>query len=168
MRLRLDARRDAAAVPRSSKISPCPGNPRPEPAAASAHAVDDHDWERARSLAAWKKKVRAGWPGVHVDSVDADVAAAHEGDRRSAVAQVSIDGLDPSDLAVQVLHGSIDSTGSFVGHPEIVPMTRQDDGSYRCDYVVNAAGPYGLTVRALPSHPAMVHPVELGLIAWAT
>ena len=139
-----------------------------EPAAASAHAVDDHDWARARSLAAWKTKVRAGWPGVHVDAVDADASDAHEGDRRTAVAQVSIDGLDPSDIAVQLLHGSIDSTGAFVGQPAIVPMERLADGSYRCEYVVNAAGPYGLTVRALPSHPALVTPVELGVIAWAS
>jgi len=139
-----------------------------EPAAASAHQICTESWSQARSLAAWKLAVKAGWPGVHVDTIDADVSPAHEGEQRTATAQVAIDGLAPASVAVQLLHGSVDSTGSFIGQPAMVPMERLADGSYRCTYAVNAAGPYGLTVRALPTHPALVSPVELGIAAWAS
>jgi starch phosphorylase len=139
-----------------------------EPAAASAHAVADQDWALARSLAGWKATVRLGWPGVKVGAVDADSTPAHEGERRVAAAHVDIDGLAPTDVAVQLLHGSIDSTGSFIDSPAMVPMQRQDDGSYSCTYTVSAAGPYGLTVRALPTHEGLISPVELGIAAWAS
>jgi starch phosphorylase len=99
--------------------------------------------------------------------VDADTSSAHEGERRTVVAHVHIDGLAPQDVAVQVLHGSIDSTGSFLHQPAVVSMQRQPDGAYTCTYAPSAAGPYGLTVRALPTHDGLISPVEMGIIAWA-
>jgi hypothetical protein len=38
---------------------------------------------------------------------------------------------------------------------------------WEADYGVGEAGPYGITVRALPSHPDLISPVEMGTIAWA-
>ncbi|MFN6122339.1 MAG: alpha-glucan family phosphorylase [Actinomycetes bacterium] len=138
-----------------------------EPAAASAATTSAADWAQARSLASWKQVVAAGWAGVRVVSVDGDTSPAHEGDERSATARVAIDGLRPADVDVQLLHGSIDSTGGFLGRPEAISMTPADGGEYRCTYRVSASGPYGFTVRVLPTHPALTAPVELGRAAWA-
>ena len=138
-----------------------------EPAAASAHAVANDDFARARSLAAWKAGVLMGWGDVRVQSVDADTSAAHEGDTRFASAQVDIDGLQLADLDVQLLHGPIASTGEFIGTPDVLSMHHIGDGRFEATYRVNAAGPYGITVRVLPVHPALITPVELGRAAWA-
>ena len=139
-----------------------------EPAAASAHAVADHDWARARSLAAWKEATLAAWPAVRVTGVDVDTGVAHEGDERTALAHVELGALSTSDVEVQLIHGSIDSTGDFVGRPATVRMSSGHDGAFSATYRVDAAGPYGLTVRVLPTHPALISPVELGRAAWAT
>jgi len=32
---------------------------------------------------------------------------------------------------------------------------------------VGEAGPYGVTVRAMPANPAMISPYDLGVVAWA-
>lgn len=138
-----------------------------EPAAASALAAADEQWARARSLAGWKAAIGNNWSGVKVVSVDSDTSPAHEGEQRTVVARVDIDGLSPTDVAVQLLHGSVDSTGSFVHQSTVVAMQRQSDGAYTCTYAPIAAGPYGLTVRALPTHEGLISPVELGRIAWA-
>ncbi|MCU1359160.1 MAG: glgP, partial [Ilumatobacteraceae bacterium] len=138
-----------------------------EPAAASAHAVAADDWKRARSLAAWKSAITIAWPAVKVTGVDVDASPAHEGDQRDAVAHVELGGVSPLDVTVQLLHGSIDSTGSFIGTPDAITMNHRDDGIFDGTYVINAAGPYGITVRVLPTHEALISPVEMGRAAWA-
>jgi starch phosphorylase len=139
-----------------------------EPAAASSrHALADHA-AVARGLASWKHQVREAWPVVKVVDIEADTSAAHEGDRRSVRAHVEIDGLDPASVTVQALHGAIDSQGEFIGTPASVTLARTESGVWEAEYLVGDAGPYGITVRAMPSHPDLISPVEMGIIAWAT
>jgi starch phosphorylase len=139
-----------------------------EPAAASAQAVAADGWSRARSLAAWKSKVTAAWPNVRVSGVDIDASPAHVGDEREAVAHVDLGSLTTADVTVQLLHGSIDSTGAFVGAPEALTMAERGRGAFACTYTINAAGPYGVTARVLPTHEGLISPVECGRAAWAS
>ena len=139
-----------------------------EPAAASSrHALADHaraghaTWPRGSS------QVRAAWPAVKVVDIESDTAPAHEGDQRHVRAHVEIDGLEASSITVQALHGPIDSEGEFIGAPLVVTLARTAPGVWEADYAVGEAGPYGITVRAMPSHPDLISPVEMGTIAWA-
>ena len=138
-----------------------------EPAAASSSTALADGGAAAIELAAWKSTVRAAWPSVAITSIDADGSPAREGDVRHVRAHVAIDGLAPTSLTVQALHGPIDSEGSFIGDPAAVDLAHAADGVWSADYTVGAAGPYGLTVRAMPSHPHLVSPVEMGIVAWA-
>ena len=138
-----------------------------EPAAASADkALADHG-AVARDLAAWKVRVHAAWPVVKVLDVDAATNPAHEGDQRTVRATVAIDGLDASSVVVQALHGPIDREGAFIGTPQAVTLQHAGGDQWQGDYAVSEAGPYGLTVRAMPSHPNLISPVEMGVAAWA-
>jgi starch phosphorylase len=138
-----------------------------EPAAASSRAALADDATVARDLAAWKQRVRRAWPAVKLVSLDGDTSPAHEGEVRHVIAHVDIDGLEPESITVQALHGPIDSEGEFLGLPKIVSLARTADGVWEADYTVGEAGPYGITVRAMPSHPQLISPVEMGIIAWA-
>ena len=56
--------------------------------------------------------------------------------------------------------------------PEVVVLEAAgaaDDGHlrYRGRFTCEQAGRYGITVRIVPTHPALVNPVELGKVAWA-
>jgi starch phosphorylase len=107
---------------------------------------------------------------VRVAGVDADTSPAHEGDVRTARARIDLGGhggLGTDEVAVQLLHGAIDSTGAFVGHPEHLTMHHIGDGTFEVDYRIDAAGAYGLTVRVLPRHDGLLTPVELGRATWA-
>jgi len=138
-----------------------------EPAAAtSRHALADHA-AAARDLATWKRRVRDAWPVVKVVDIEADTSPAHEGDRRQVRAHVEIDGLEVDSITVQALHGPINSEGDFVGTPRSVTLRRTESGVWEADYVIGEAGPYGITVRAMPSHPSLISPVEMGMVAWA-
>ena len=138
-----------------------------EPAAASSRTALADSGAAAKDLAAWKTWVRTSWPAVQVLDVEVDQQAAHEGDRRHVRAHVDLDGLDGGAVAVQALHGPIDSEGEFVGSPQEVPLVCTAPGVFEADYQVGEAGPYGVTVRAMPSHPHLISTVELGIIAWA-
>lgn len=138
-----------------------------EPAAASSRTALADGGAAAKDLAAWKKWVRTSWPAVKVLDVEVDQHAAHEGDQRHVRAHVDLDGLDGGAVAVQALHGPIDSEGEFVGSPQEVPLVATAPGVFEADYQVGEAGPYGVTVRAMPTHPHLISPVELGIIAWA-
>ena len=138
-----------------------------EPAAASSRTALADESRVARELASWKQRVRVAWPSVKVVDIEADTKAAHEGENRHVRAHVEIDGLEPRAITVQALHGSINSEGEFVGRPLSVTLEQTTDGVWEADYRVGEAGPYGITVRAMPSHPDLISPVEMGIIAWA-
>jgi len=63
----------------------------------------------ARALADWKARVRAGWPEVRVDHVESAGVGevAKVGDVVTVRAYVSLDGLRPEDVEVQVLYGRV-------------------------------------------------------------
>jgi len=46
-------------------------------------------------------------------------------------------------------------------------MDHRDNGTFIGTYTINSAGPYGVTVRVLPTHEALISPVEMGRAAWA-
>ena len=138
-----------------------------EPAARSAQKVAADGWSTARSLAAWKADVTTRWGDVSVRSVDTDPTVAHEGDERTARAEVFLDGLHVDDVDVQLLHGAIDSTGEFIGRPATVSMRHDGGRAFVGEYRIGSAGPYGVTVRVLPAHAGLISPVELGIAAWA-
>ncbi len=98
-----------------------------EPAAAAARALSADDGKPAAELAAWRHKVRAAWPSVAITSLDVDTSAADTGAKRPVTVTVAMDGLDPGDLRVDVLHGTVGPDGEF--SPE--PATRDVDAGRR-------------------------------------
>ncbi len=130
-------------------------------------------YQGARTLAAWRKAVRAAWPGVAILGVDADVPKELRVGASFAVrCRLSASGLSPEDLAVQVVLGPLDEHYQLVGG-EAIPMQfhqRCDDGSllFLAEVRCSASGRQGFTVRVEPHHELLAHPHGTGLIRWAT
>ncbi len=138
-----------------------------EPAAASAVTMLGDNAARGKALAQWKRRVNETWPEVKVVDLDVDTSAAHEGDQRTVRAHVELGGLDEDEITVQALHGPIDSAGSYISTPATVTMRPTGNGAFEGTYEVGEAGPYGVTVRAMPQHPDLISPMEMGMVAWA-
>jgi starch phosphorylase len=138
-----------------------------EPAATSARSVAADSWARARELAAWKRHITESWAGVAVVDVDSGRSEVEPGEVRSVRAHVELGRLSPDDVAVELLHGAIDSAGTLAPTAHVVPMRPVGDGMWEAECHVAAAGPYGLTVRVLPRHEGLLSPVELGRATWA-
>jgi len=140
------------------------------PAAVSSRTVSA-DTQRAADLAAWKRSVRESWPGVRVEHVESSgVADAPEVGAEIAVrAFVALGDLSPSDVEVQLVHGTIaheDDLVSVVSTPMTVAES-YDGGRHRFEGTVTLerTGPFGYTVRVLPSHELLASPAELGVVA---
>jgi starch phosphorylase len=126
----------------------------------------------ARGLAAWKERVRAAWPGVRVLTVDADAADGIEvGEPFEVRARVDLNGLEPTDVAVEIYLGRIDGAGDLV---QAEPMTMEPDGpgdggfDFRLAEVrYRRSGRHGFTVRVLPDHQDLGGRLLPGLITWA-
>jgi starch phosphorylase len=124
----------------------------------------------ARELAAWKRRVIAAWPGVRVEHVEADDADLVPGGRLDIRASVALGELSPQDVTVEVIYGPAGDNDEIID-PVRRPLTLDGrlspDGAAR--YVGEAElgepGPFGYTVRALPCHPLLSNPAELGLVA---
>ncbi|MCM2421754.1 alpha-glucan family phosphorylase [Streptomyces sp. RKAG293] len=138
--------------------------------AALAHRAIAGD--AARELAAWKARVRGDWHRVTVDHVETgSVGGSPElGSTLTLRVQVTLGDLDTGDVDVQVLSGRVDDADR-ISDPAIVslkPSSQPDiEGRrlYEGPLTLDRAGPFGYTVRVLPTHPLLAAPAELGLIA---
>jgi starch phosphorylase len=137
----------------------------------TAIRADHLNGDGAKALAAWKARVVAGWKGVHIDSVDGHMGAVDLGETRSVSAVVSLGGLSPDDVAVELLHGVVGQNDEL-SDPVAVTLGLLgpgDDGHLRYEgtFTCDRAGRYGITVRVVPTHPDLATPAELGKVVWA-
>ncbi|MFD8797993.1 alpha-glucan family phosphorylase [Streptomyces atroolivaceus] len=142
------------------------------PAALSRRALEP---AAARELALWKARIRAAWPQVAVDHVEtsADTGVGGSAELGSTLAvrvRIALGGLDPEDVEVQVVAGRVDS-GDGIAEARTFPLKPagghdlEDRWLYEGPLALDRTGPYGYTVRVLPSHPLLASGAELGLVA---
>jgi starch phosphorylase len=142
-----------------------------EPTARQTDALAADGHKESRAIAEWKARVHAAWDGVHVDHLELDTDVAELGGERRADAVVALGALTPIDVQVQLLHGPA-GQGDELTAPTIETMTQAGEGEdghlhYTGRFTCDSTGRYGATVRIVPSHPHLVHAVELGRVAWA-
>ena len=138
-----------------------------EPAGVGTTTMTTDAANPARELAAWKQRVRADWPNVHVRLVDhgSDIGSGAAGEPRNVVIELDPGSLQPDDVAVQLVHGPVLGDGSFdEALLHVVATTVDDEGRYRASFVPDRAGRWGVAARALPSHPAQRGLFDTGLI----
>ncbi|PWI07497.1 DUF3417 domain-containing protein [Streptomyces sp. NWU339] len=139
--------------------------------AARAHRAMGPD--RARDLARWKTRVRAAWHGVSVDHVETSgttTATAELGTTLALRVRVGLGDLDPDDVEVQAVSGRVDEEDRLTGATPVPlkPVGAADlEGRwvYEGPLCLDRTGPFGYTVRILPSHPLLAYGTEMGLVA---
>ncbi|MYS20074.1 MULTISPECIES: glycosyltransferase family 1 protein [unclassified Streptomyces] len=141
------------------------------PAARSHRALQG---AAAGELAEWKQRVRQQWPRVAVDHVETgpvDEGSTPElGATLTLRAQVSLGGLDPADVDVQLLSGRVDAADRLTAPTAVSlkPAGRPDDAGrhqYEGQLTLDRTGAFGYTVRVLPAHRLLATSAELGLMA---
>ncbi|WP_405543407.1 glycosyltransferase family 1 protein [Streptomyces phaeochromogenes] len=138
----------------------------------AAHAHRAMSPSSARELAAWKSRVRAAWPHVTVDHVEtlAGTPTAELGTTLSLRVRVGLGDLAPDDVEVQAVSGRVDSEDGITdgttaplkpaGGPDL-----EGRWLYEGPLSLDRTGPFGYTVRILPTHRLLASSAELGLVA---
>lgn len=145
--------------------------------APAAQAHRSIDATSAQELAAWKSRVRAAWRQVavdHVEAVDQDAAAgaaatAGLGSTLTLRVQAALGELRPEDVEVQVVAGRVDSDDAIRDARTfpLKPASGPDlEGrwAYEGPLALDRTGPFGYTVRILPSHRLIPSGADLGLV----
>ncbi|GAA3805789.1 glycosyltransferase family 1 protein [Nocardioides panacisoli] len=142
------------------------------PAAVNARALNS-DFEGARELAVWKARVRAAWPSVRVEHVEAEglADAVEVGSTLSVQAYVALGDLSPADVEVQLVHGRVNADDLLVDST-VAPLTlteSYDGGRSRFDGTVGLgrSGPFGYTVRVVPANERLAAVAEMGIVTLA-
>jgi starch phosphorylase len=159
------------------------------PAAAHGRAAAADGFRVARELGEWKTRVRTAWPGVALKLVGS--APTEIGFGRRAVIEVdaTLNGLRPQDVRVECIVRRMLGSELVVpvqGYAEnrrpehgvfyrdgranlLEPFTPGEVGEggvcrYRLEMQPPWAGTLEYEIRAVPQHPNLSHPYELGLL----
>ncbi len=137
------------------------------PAARAGWAMGPDD---AASLAGFKAKVAKHWPSVRVDHVESVGAgdSPQVGDEVLVRAFVSLDGMDPEEVEVQMVHGKVSLTDTLTD-TVVTPLRLSEsyeDGRHRFEGTLRLrrTGALGYTVRVLPHHAGVAGAVEFGVV----
>ena len=143
------------------------------PAARSEETVSAGEYAPAIELAAWKDRVRAAWPQVHVTHVESGGvdAVPQVGDELHVRAHVELDGLDADEVKVEVVYGRAHDGDRLSDVERIrLELATHELGAaavFTGTVPLGRAGSFGYTVRVTPHHALLATPAELGLIAVA-
>ncbi|GAA2603727.1 alpha-glucan family phosphorylase [Streptomyces axinellae] len=144
------------------------------PAARAHRALDPG---AAASLAEWKARVRAAWPGVTVDHVETAEGsgggeALEVGSCLTLRVRVALGGLAPDDVEVQAVAGPVDGADRIESAGTVHTPLKPRGGPglegtwlYEGPLTLGRTGAFGYTVRVLPAHRLLASGAELGLVA---
>jgi glycogen phosphorylase len=140
------------------------------PAARSSRALAAEANGGARELAAWKARVRQAWPAVRIEHVEADGREPALGTVLDVHVTVSLGELSPDDVCVEVVYGRLGDDDELV-NPQQAVLTADDSAPaphtrFSGPVGLGQPGPFGYTVRILPSSRLLVSSADLGLVTY--
>ncbi|MCB9357060.1 MAG: alpha-glucan family phosphorylase [Calditrichaeota bacterium] len=123
----------------------------------------------ARELARWKKHIEGHWHEVKVLKVDTEPAYnLHPGSPVKVRVEVSLGGLLPDDVEVQICYGQVNGPSmDLAGYSRLEHMSDGSSHVYAGDWTAPENGLFGFTVRVVPSHPYLGNPLRMGIVRWA-
>lgn len=128
----------------------------------------------AKTVVAWKERVRQNWGAVKILGVssDADKLAAGADVSVRAIVQLG-QSIAPADVQVQLYTGPVDADRNLVDTQTVElklvgPAGEGGLGTFEYSGLLpsSQSGQHGYTVRVLPYHPDAILPQELPLISW--
>jgi glycogen phosphorylase len=141
------------------------------PAARASRALAaEGNGTAARALSAWKARVRQAWPEVRIEHVEAGGAEPSLGAVLDVRVTTSLGGLSAGDVCVEVVYGRIGDDDELI-EPSYATLTADDSAQpphtrFSGMVELGQPGPFGYTVRVLPSHPLLASRAELGLVTY--
>lgn len=140
------------------------------PAASHGRRYAEDDFAVARDVAEWKARVRGAWPGVRLHRLDTAERRLKFGGSLHIEVAVQLNGLSADDVTVEALFGRPGHHGS-VGRVRHYPLhcsggTANGEALYTLELTPELCGKLEYRIRIFPTHPALIHKFETGLMVW--
>src|SRR6185437_15171765 len=142
------------------------------PASQRHHRFDENGFQLARELAQWKRRVREAWPKVSLHAGELPGSHTQFGQKVRFSVVVQLDGLEPQDVAVELLIGDSlrelrlrHPPESYTLHPE-GGKEASGEQRYAIDLAPDLCGRLEYRIRAYPYHAALAHRFQMGLMKW--
>lgn len=125
---------------------------------------------KAREIANWRNGVTAKWEQVQIWSELSDVESeVKAGDNLPVKAKIGLNGLRCTDIAVEVLYGSLNVDGKIIDG-KIIKLSCEGEtdgnGTFSGEIPCVSGGRQGYAVRVRSDHPDLVHPFTPLLMKW--
>ncbi|HOT28733.1 MAG TPA: alpha-glucan family phosphorylase [Candidatus Ozemobacteraceae bacterium] len=134
-------------------------------------SLSGSDYSKVRDLAAWLGNLRGCWNNIRIENVE--TAGGDEqkvGQPVDVKVRLYLDRLHAKDVSVQVYYGTVGSDGT-IGEgtfADLKPVEEKDGRSLFAGAItLSKSGRQGISVRVLPHHPELIHPILTGHILWA-
>jgi len=140
------------------------------PGIQQGQQIEQSRFEKARTLATWKEKIRQHWDSVHLYLEGRRDGQLSLGEGIEVRAWVRASQLRPEDFSIELVYGEASDDQVLPQHTLPMEYTRQEpDGAYRYDIRLKpgASGSIAYGVRVLPNHPLLAGKHDMGLVRWA-
>lgn len=139
------------------------------PAQQQRRKLEANNAQLARDLAAWKRHVRATWPGVSMQLMLQPPAHLFQDDRIMLRVRADLNGLQAGDVKLECLFGTNDADGEFtvVQRAQLQAIGGEERFTdFEIEVVPEIAGLQYYKLRMYPYNEALSHPFELGCMIW--
>jgi len=134
--------------------------------------ITSKNYEMARHIASWKRKVLRGWESIEVVSIktpDSNLKPLSLGESFKAEIILDLNELSGTDIGIEVLFGK--KVNDEVKEPAFIEemnlvKSEKNIVSYACDITINQAGVYDFVFRLYPKNSLLPHRQDFNLIKW--
>ena len=125
----------------------------------------------AKALHEWKERAREAWPDVEITRISMERnGVVPLGTKISVEAKASLGRLSPEEVRLEIYEGAMKEENRLAGGVASPMAFAEDLGEglyrFRGEIECRRTGAHGVSVRAVPHHPHLVHPLSLHLLTW--
>lgn len=130
------------------------------------------NYEMARHIASWKRKVLRGWDNIEVVSVtipDSNHKPLSLGESFKAEIVLDLNELSGTDIGIEVLFGKkINDEVKEPAFVEEMTMLKSEKNivAFGCDIPINQAGVHDFVFRLFPKSPLLPHRQDFNMVKW--
>ncbi len=139
------------------------------PAHHAGRVLAADGYRGARTLAAWRRRVQAAWPGVSVRSEEIADGDLKVGQTLDVGVWARLAGLTPGDVVAEVCFGRVSGSGEPELHT-VVPAEHAgrdgDEERFVARIPLDTSGRMAYAARLRPRHPDDVNPLTPLLLTW--
>lgn len=133
-------------------------------------ALKDHV-DSVKEYLEWEQNVKSKWSMIKITpSSNLEELCVNAGNTLNMTCHVFLNGLQPSDVTVEVYCGRLDDTGKMINslftEMQVSQEGENSEYEYSTSLSIDEGGNYGYTFRVLPKHDLLIHKHDLSLCKW--